>query len=110
MAVSEHETGSKTSDGTEQTLNTTSPDLTDGAFQLVVDLNTMVNDDEITLRIKEKARSGDTQRLVWSASYKHIQARPLSVSPPLILLHGWDMTLEKTAGSNTAFPWSIRKA
>ena len=110
MAVSEHETGTKTSDGTPQTLNTTTPDLTDGAFQLFVDLATMVNDDEITLRIYEKARSGGAKRLVWSASYRHIQARPLSVSPPLILLHGWDMELEKTAGAATAFPWSIRKA
>ncbi len=110
MAVSVHEDGTETSDGTEETLNTTSPDLTDGAFQLFVDLNTMVNDDEVTIRIKEKALSGGAERLIWSASYKHVQARPLSVSPPLILIHGWNMTLEKTAGSNTAFPWSIRKA
>ena len=110
MATS-HEVGSKTSDGTEQTLNTTSPDLTDGAFQLWVDLSTMVNDDIVTLRIKEKVQAtGGTQRLVWSATFKHIQANPASVSPPLILLFGWDMTLEKEAGANTAFPWSIRKA
>ncbi len=105
------EVGSKTSDGTEQTLNTTSPQLTDGAFQLWVDLATMVNDDIVTLRIKEKVQAtGGTQRLVWSATFKHIQARPAAVSPPLILIFGWDMTLEKEAGSNTAFPWSIRQA
>ncbi len=104
-------TGSKTSDGTEQTLNTTSPELTDGAFQLWVDLATMVNDDIVTLRIKEKVEAtGGTQRLVWSATYKHIQARPAAVSPPLILIYGWDMTLEKEAGSNTAFPFTIRQA
>ncbi len=108
--ASVHEDGTETSDGTEETLNTTTPDLTDGVFQLFVDLATMVNDDEVTIRIKEKALSGGTARLIWSASYKHIQARPLSVSPPLVLIWGWDMTLEKTAGSNTAFPWSIRKA
>ena len=104
-------TGSKTSDGTEQTLNTTSPELTDGVFQLWVDLSTMVNDDIVTLRIKEKVEgTGGTQRLVWSATFKHIQAYPASVSPPLILIYGWDMTLEKEAGSNTAFPFTIRQA
>ena len=108
--ASTHEDGTETSDGTEETLNTTSPDLTDGVFQLFVDLVTMVNDDEVTIRIKEKVLSGGTARLIWSASFKHIQSSPITVSPPLILIHGWDMTLEKTAGSNTAFPWSIRKA
>jgi hypothetical protein len=111
MAVSEHETGSQTATlDTEHTLNTTSPETTDGAFQLVVDVALLVNDETLTLKIKEKARSGDTQRLLWSATYKHIQARPLVASPPIILLHGWDMTLEQNGGTGRAFPWSIRKA
>lgn len=109
--ASSHEVGSKTSDGTEQTLNTTTPDLTDGAFQLWVDLDTMVNDDVVILRIKEKVQAtGGTQRTLWEATYKHIQANKAVVSPPVILLFGWDMTLHKTVGSNTAFPWSIRQA
>ncbi len=108
--ASSHEVGSKTSDGTEQTLNTTTPDLTDGSFQLWVDLDTMVDDDVVTLRIKVKIQStSGTQRTIWSATFKHAQAYQ-AVSPPLMLLFGWDMTLEKEAGSNTAFPWSIRLA
>ena len=64
--ASSHEDGSQTTSGTtEHTLNTTTPDLTDGAFQLWVDLDTMVNDDIVTLRIKEKVRDASgTQRLV----------------------------------------------
>ncbi len=112
MAASSHEAGSQTSSGTtEHTLNTTDPDLTDGAFQLWVDLATMVDDDIVTLRIYEKVENASgTQRLIWAASYKHTQAYPAVLSPPLILLFGWKMTLQKEAGSNTAFPWNIRLA
>ncbi len=111
MAVTEHETGSQTATlATEHTLNTTTPETTDGAFMLVVDVANLVNDEELTLRIKEKARSGDTQRLLWTTTVKHIQSHPLITSPPMILLHGWDMTLEQNGGTGRAFPWSIRKA
>ena len=109
--ATEHVAGSQTAViSTEHVLNTTTPETTDGAFQLVVDVANMVNGDTLTLRIKEKARSGDTQRTLWTASYRNAQARPLTASPPIILLHGWDMTLEQTAGTGRAFPWSIRKA
>ena len=109
--ATEHEAGSQTAViDTEHVLNTTSPETTDGAFQLFVDVANMVNGDTLTLRIKEKARSGDTQRTLWTASYRHTQARKLTASPPIILLHGWAMTLEQTAGTGRAFPWSIRKA
>lgn len=111
MALGEHETGSQTATlDTEHTLNTTTPETTDGAFQLFVDTALLVNAETLTLRIKEKCRTGDTQRLAWSATYKHIQSNPLAVSPPLILLHGWDMTLEQNGGTGRAFPWSIRNA
>ncbi len=109
--ATEYETGSQTATiSTEHVLNTTTPETTDGAFQLIVDVAAMVDGDVLTLRIYEKARTGDTQRLLWSASYIHAQARPLTASPPIILLHGWDMTLEQTAGTGRAFPWSIRQA
>ncbi len=109
--ATEYETGSQTATlATEHTLNTTTPEVADGAFQLFVDLALLVNDETLTLKIKEKARTGDTQRLLWSATYKHIQAFPLVASPPVILLNGWDMTLEQNGGTGRAFPWSIRQA
>lgn len=110
MAISEHTSGSQTAViSTEHVLNGTSPETTDGVFQVVVDLNNMVAGDILELRIKEKARSGDTQRLAWYATYAHAQAQPLAVSPTLILLHGWDVTLKQVAGTGRAYPWSIRK-
>jgi hypothetical protein len=110
MTIAEHEAGSQTATvTTEHVLNTTTPETTDGIYQLVVDASAMVNGDELELRIKEKCRAGDTQRLAWFASYAHVQGSPLIVSPALVLLHGWDVTLKQTAGTGRAFPWSIRK-
>jgi len=110
MAIAEHTSGSQTATiSTEHTLNGTTPETTDGVFQLVVDTAAMLKGDILRLRIKEKARAGDTQRLVWRMEFQGVQDEPLAVSPAIILLHGWDMTLQQTAGTGRAFPWSIRK-
>lgn len=108
MAISEHETGSQTTSGTtEHTLNTTTPETTDGIFQLVLDLSDMIAGDALEVRIKEKARSADTQRLAYLDTLAGVQSEPLWVSPSMILLNGWDMTVKATAGTIT-IPWSIR--
>lgn len=111
MAISEHESGSQTATlDTEHTLNTTTPNTTDGIYQLVVDVNAVAAGDVVIFRIKEKCRSGDTQRLAWEGAVGPTPpTQKLWVSPTLILLHGWDMTLEQTDGTGRAFPWSIRK-
>lgn len=109
--ATEHEAGTKTADGTLQTLNTTSPDLTDGVFQLAVGLVNMAAGDILELSILEKVEgTGGTQRLVWRGTYAHAQGELVAVSPPIILIHGWDMKLQQTAGTNRSYPWSIRKA
>lgn len=110
MAISEHATGSQTAViSTEHTLNGTTPETTDGIFQIFVDVANMVAGDILELRIKEKARTGDTQRQVLVATLAGAQSDPLWVSPSLILMNGWDVTLKQTAGTGRAFPWSIRK-
>lgn len=110
MAILEHETGSQTAViATEHTLNGTSPDTSDGVYQFVVDTSAMLSGDITKLRVKEKARGADTQRLVFVATLAGVQAEPLWVSPSVILLHGWDFTLEQTAGTGRAYPWSIRR-
>lgn len=109
MAVSEHATGSQTATVTTEHILTANPETTDGVFQLVVDVAAMVLGDTLELRIKEKARSGDTQRQVWMIPLIGPPTDTLFVSPPIMLLHGWDMTLKQTTGTGRAFPWSIRK-
>jgi hypothetical protein len=110
MAISEAYTGSQTATvGTEHTLNTSTPETTDGIYQLFIDTSAMVAADITEIRIKEKARSADTQRQIMVATLAGAQSDPLWVSPTFVLMNGWDMTLKQTAGTSRAYPWSIRK-
>lgn len=110
MAISEAYTGSQTATiNTEHVLNTTTPETTDGIYQLYIDVAAMVAGDVTEIRIKEKCRTGDTQRQVLVSTLAGAQSDPLWCSPSLILMNGWDMTLKQTAGTGRAFPWSIRK-
>jgi hypothetical protein len=86
------------------------PQTADGVYVLVLDVSDMVLTDELQIRVYEKARSGDTQRIVYEATLIDAQADPLWISHvPFPLLHGWDMTLDAIAGTITVL-WSIRKA
>jgi hypothetical protein len=109
VAIEEFATGTVASLTAETTLNTSTPETTDGIFQLVVDANDMVEDDVLMVRVKEKCRSGDTQRLVWDYGLQQVAGNsPILVGPALVLLHGWDMTLQAIAGT-ISVPWSIRR-
>lgn len=112
MAVTESYTGTEAVGGTEwsMTTDTSGPDAdtTDGVWQAFIDVNDMVSGDELEIRVYEKARSGDTQRLVDLWSLTDAQSRPLFVTPPLVLMHGWDFTLKAVSGTVTV-NWSIRK-
>jgi hypothetical protein len=111
MAITELYTGTKAVDTTEWSLTTDTSgpdaDTTDGVFQVFLDLNDMIAGDELQIRIYEKCRSGDTQRIVHQATLVGAQSS-LWVSPSLILMHGWDVTLDAIAGTITVL-WSIRQ-
>ena len=91
---------------------TTTPatETTDGVYQLWVDDQTlMAKADEFAIRIFEKVElTGGTKRLVFKATLKGVQSE-IWVSPMLILMHGWDMTLQKIAGTDRAFDANIRQ-
>lgn len=82
-------------------------DTTVGVFQAFIDLNALAAGDQFIFRVYEKVRTGDTQRLVYDASFSHAQGTPVWVSPQLILGVGWDMTLDKVAGTDRAINWRI---
>jgi hypothetical protein len=78
-----------------------------GVYQVFLDTADMVAGDQLQIRIYEKCRSGDTQRLIYEAVLVGTMADSW-VSPTLILMNGWDVTLDALAGTITVL-WSIRK-
>jgi hypothetical protein len=91
------------------TTDTAGPDVdtTDGVFQVFLDLSDMVAGDQLQIRIYEKVTSSSTQRIVYESILTGAPATPIWASPALILLHGWDVTLDALAGTITV-DWSIR--
>ena len=112
MAISELYSGTEAVGATEWSITTDTAgpdaDTTDGVFQIFLDVSDMVAGDELQIRIYEKVRSADTQRVVWQATLAGVQAQPIFATPSLILLHGWDCTLDAIAGTITV-NWSVRQ-
>jgi len=112
MAITEAFTGSEAVSTTEWSLttDTSGPDAetSDGVFQVFLDVSDMIAGDILRIRVYKKVTSGGTQRKLWEAILSHNQDEPIWVSPSLILLHGWDVTLYAIAGTITV-TWSIRK-
>jgi hypothetical protein len=105
MAVAVNTSGSQTAViSTEHTLATVT---TAGTYQLVVDAATMVNGDVLTLRLYGKARTTDTERLLYEASFTNIQGLPLKASLAVVSPHSTRATLLQSAGTGRAFPWAI---
>jgi hypothetical protein len=112
MAITEPYTGTEAVGATEHscTTDTSGPDVdtTNGVFQAFFDLSDMVAGDVLQIRVYEKVRTGDTQRVCYEAILRDVQAEPIFVLPALVLMHGWDITLDALAGTITVL-WSIRQ-
>lgn len=112
MAIAELYTGTEAVSTTEHSLTTDTAgpdtDTTDGVFQVFLDLNAMIAGDQLQIRVYEKVTSSSTQRVVYEAILTGAQAQPVWVSPSLILMHGWDVTVDALAGTITV-DWSIRQ-
>jgi hypothetical protein len=81
---------------------------TDGVYQVFLDTADMVAGDQLQIRIYEKCRAGDTQRIIYEAILTGSMSDSW-VSPSLILMHGWDVTLLTLAGTSIIVNWSIRQ-
>jgi hypothetical protein len=112
MAISEAFAGSEAVSTTEWSCTTDSagPDVetSDGVFQVFLDVSDMVTGDELQIRIYEKVQAADTQRIVYQSTLIGPQSPPVWVSPSLVLMNGWDVTLDAIVGTITV-TWSIRK-
>ena len=80
----------------------------DGIYQVFLELAAMAAGDQYRIKVKEKVTSAGTQRIVYEAVVTGAQPGPW-VSPSLILIHGWDVTMTKLAGTDRSISWSIRQ-
>jgi len=93
------------------TTDTAGPDAdtTPGTYQPYIDFVNMAADDVFEVRVYEKARSADTQRLLQAWTLTGAQSSPLwTTTATFTLLHGWDFTLKKISGTDRTITWSIR--
>lgn len=114
MAISEpYELDGVTVGATELSIvsgTTTLQTITDdGVYQLWIDAGTMAKADEFKVRLYEKVEgTGGTKKVFHAATLLGVQAE-VFVTPTFILINGWDMTIQKIAGTDRAFDASIRK-
>jgi hypothetical protein len=116
MAISEAFSGSLVISTIEQSLTTATdgPDVetSDGWFQPFLDLgDVLAFADDFEFNVYEKVLSTSTQRKVYRTQLTPLpSSMPIWPGPVLGLIHGWDMTLDKLAGTNRTLEWSIRKS
>lgn len=113
MAIVEAYSGSASISTTEYSLvnssTTLASDTTEGVYQLFLDLSALTVTEVYELKVYEKVTSSATQRVVYSVRFSGVQGCPNWVSPSLVLLHGWEMSLNKISGTDRTILWSIRK-
>ena len=80
----------------------------DGIYQAYINIASIAAGDEFLLKVYEKVYGAGSQVVVYTALISGAQPGPF-VTPTLILLHGWDFTLDKLAGTDRTVSWSIRK-
>lgn len=78
-----------------------------GTYQVFLDTSAMVAGDQFEIRILEKCQASSTQRRVMSAVLTGGMADSWQ-SPALMLGNGWDVTVQKLAGTDRSIEWSIR--
>lgn len=108
MAVTVQTSGSQTA--TLDTEHELASITAAGTYSLAVDASAMVNGDITIIRVYGKARSGDTERLIFANVYGHVQAAPLIITVPIMSPHHFRVTLEQTDGTGRAYPWAVYKA
>lgn len=84
-------------------------DANAGVYQTFWDLSTVLPGDAFEIRAYEKV--GATQRVIakWIVSAQGTD-NAILVTPPMMLLNGWDFTIKRTAGADRSIIVSVRKA
>jgi hypothetical protein len=88
---------------------TLTPQTDDGVYELNLFVQSIAAGDQFEVKIYEKILNAGTQRLKLPPFIiSDVQTSALVVVTGM-LLHGWDMTVKKLAGTDRTVEWSIRK-
>lgn len=113
MAIAELHTSTATISVSEISLVNGSTALAsstaDGVYQVFLDMSALATGDEFVVAVKEKATAAGAQGVIYKSTLAGVLGSPIWVSPSLILMHGWDVTLVKIAGTDRSISWSIRR-
>lgn len=91
------------SDSTTATYQTT-----DCVLQVMLDLSAMVAGDSYDIKFYEKA-DGTNARVFYSCTRTGVQTNPNWVSPAFVVGNGWEVSVDRTAGSDRSIGWSLYK-
>jgi hypothetical protein len=109
-ALFEEATGSTIS-STEYSLTNDSTSIaaqtTDAILSIWIDCSNMAAGDEYEIAVHEKVVTGGTARRTVLANLVGAQPDPYILSG-LQVGNGWDVTMDKIAGTDRSFTWSIR--
>lgn len=109
MAITENAGG--TESVTVDSTSTLATITTEGVFQLVVDLDELVDGDALEIRIKLEVRASGTAKVVFFATYSHDQGSDgnITISPPIPKVASTDLIFEllQTDGTERDFIWAI---
>jgi len=83
---------------------------TDMMVQLLLEMNNLANGDEYRVRLWESVSSAGTARITHEWTISHAQSEPNWLTPAAILMHKWDFSVTKLAGTDRSIAWSIRTA
>ncbi len=113
MAIAELYTISAATIGTSEysivsNSTTLANNTTDGVYQLWIDASSVAKGDVFKVRVYEKVLSGGTKDVFAQWSIMGVQSEHF-VTPTFILMHGWDMTIQKVSGTDRTFSASIRQ-
>lgn len=105
--------GSLTADGTEQTLVIVNEPL--GCWWpnvLYIDLDNMILGDTILIRVYYRLSDAGTLKLWDSQAFTGLDGSLVNLAKILDITfmpnrHGFQVTLEQTAGTNRVYPWSF---
>ena len=113
MAITAPFTGTATIGTAEVSLisgtTTLQTNTTAGIWSACIDLAALTATETYEITVYEAAVAAGTKRIAWRRRLTGPLDEPIVHTTALVLMHGWDITMDKIAGTDRAIPYSIRQ-